>query len=227
MGVQPLSIESVGFQLTRVGKQTFIWRAIGAGERVLSALLLLLFLPLIVCAAVAVAILSRRAPLIAHLRVGRQGHPIWVLKLRTMWKADAGGAWTISLVERLRTESPEIALKTARDPRVTSRFAAICRKYSIDELPQLWHVVQGQMGLVGPRPLTVSEIQKHYGGAAACLLSVKPGISGLWQTKGRSRLTYNQRRRLDLFMIRKWSVGLYFRILGATVPSVLGGKNAW
>ena len=117
--------------------------------------------------------------------------------------------------------------KERTDPRVTSRVATLCRRYSIDELPQLWHVLKGEMALLGPRPLTASEIQTYYGPAAVELLAVKPGLTGLWQTSGRSRLTYSQRRRLDLFMIRNWSAGLYLKILLRTIPAVLTGKDAW
>lgn len=119
------------------------------------------------------------------------------------------------------------APKTARDPRVTHAFAALCRRFSIDELPQLWQVVRGEMALVGPRPLTRWELETHYGPAAEEILTRRPGISGLWQVSGRSRLSYPQRRRLDLFLIRKWSLPLYSRILMATVLCVLRGRNAW
>jgi lipopolysaccharide/colanic/teichoic acid biosynthesis glycosyltransferase len=117
--------------------------------------------------------------------------------------------------------------KRQRDPRVTSPFAAFCRKFSIDEAPQLWHVVRGEMALIGPRPLTASELIEHYGASASEVLRLRPGLTGLWQVKGRNRLTYPQRLRLDLFMVRKWSIGLYLKILVATVPKVLLGKDAW
>ena len=83
------------------------------------------------------------------------------------------------------------------------------------------------MALVAPRPLTRHELESYYGEDSEELLTRKPGISGLWQVSGRSRLTYGQRRRLDLFMIRKWSIWLYLRILVLTVPKVLAGKDAW
>ena len=131
------------------------------------------------------------------------------------------------LVECLPVEVNNIILKTTEDPRVKSRFAAFCRRYSIDELPQLWHVFRGEMALIGPRPLTSNEIEAYYGTDAAELLTRKPGLSGLWQVSGRSRLNYRQRRRLDLFMLRKWSLRLYFTILIRTVPKALLGTDAW
>lgn len=148
-------------------------------------------------------------------------------KLRTMWgPADpkpGQGPW---LIERLKGGTvPQ--LKRSDDPRVTSAFAAVCRKYSIDELPQLWLVVRGDLSLVGPRPMTREELSLYYGRSAAEILRFKPGLTGLWQIRGRSSLNYRQRRRLDLFLVRHWSPRLYGAILIATVPRVLTGKDAW
>lgn len=109
---------------------------------------------------------------------------------------------------------------------MTSPFAAFCRRYSLDELPQLWHVLRGEMALIGPRPLTLRELDIYYGSDAECVLSVRPGLSGLWQVRGRSRLPYPHRRRLDLFLVRNWSLGLYLKILLLTLPRVLAGKDA-
>jgi exopolysaccharide production protein ExoY len=192
--------------------------------------------PLLAGIAIVIFLLSRRAPLVAHRRLGRDGRPFWMLKFRSMWNDepwngeplnDRAPARTLrGLVERLSGESvPEI--KTASDPRVTSRFAAFCRRYSIDEFPQLWHVATGEMSLVGPRPVTPSEWAKYYGESAAEVLRLKPGLSGLWQTRGRNRLTYRQRRRLDIFLARHYCLLLYLRILGQTVPRVLAGRDAW
>jgi len=156
-----------------------------------------------------------------------------MLKFRTMWSAERDPSRQISLsrfggglIERLRGETvPEI--KSGPDPRVTSRFASFCRRHSIDELPQLVHVARGEMSFVGPRPMTPAEWDRHYGDSAAEVLALKPGLSGLWQTRGRNRLTYRQRRRLDIFLARHYCLLLYLRILGATVPRVLAGRDAW
>ena len=95
------------------------------------------------------------------------------------------------------------AFKAARDPRVTSRLALFCRRFSLDELPQLIHVVSGSMRLVGPRPITRIEWNEYYGVSSVEVLSVRPGLTGLWQVMGRNGLTYAQRRRLaDLFYAR-------------------------
>lgn len=190
-------------------------------------MLFTLALPVLITVAVAVVVLSRRPPLVAHQRVGHGGRPIWVLKLRTMWSnSSTSGLWP--LVEYIRASDADCFLpKKVKDPRVTNRFAALCRRLSIDELPQFWHVIRGEMALIGPRPLTRYELNTYYGSAATTILKKKPGLSGLWQVSGRSRLSYAQRRRLDLFMIRKWSVPLYCRILLKTIPRVIAGKDAW
>jgi lipopolysaccharide/colanic/teichoic acid biosynthesis glycosyltransferase len=188
--------------------------AVYVAERVAAGLLLIVLSPAALVLGAVIAGLSRRTPLILHARVGLGGAGFRMLKFRTMW----GGAGNVEyLPER----------KAVQDPRVTSRVAAFCRRYSLDELPQLLHVVSGRMSLVGPRPLTPSELKRYYGSAAAEVMSVRPGITGLWQVMGRSRLTYAQRKRLDLFFVRHASTGLYFRILLGTIPRVLAGKDSW
>lgn len=188
--------------------------------------------PFLAAIALTIFILCGRAPMVAHRRLGRDGRPFWMLKFRTMWNGRGPVPPTDDrdrsrgLIERLRGETvPEI--KATQDPRVTSRFASFCRRHSIDELPQLWHVAIGEMSLVGPRPMTPSEWAKYYGESAAEVLRLKPGLSGLWQTRGRNRLTHRQRRRLDIFLARHYCLLLYLRILGQTVPRVLAGRDAW
>ena len=170
--------------------------------------------------------LSRRSPFVAHLRVGRYGKPFWTVKLRSMWKLDeqepAAGGW----IEYVVAEPFEDD-KDGTDPRVANRFAAFCRRHSIDELPQLWHVACGEMSLVGPRPLTRSEIERHYGIHAGELLSVKPGITGLWQVYGRSAIRFPQRSAMDLEMVRSLNPRMYLKILLRTLPAIVDGTGAW
>jgi exopolysaccharide production protein ExoY len=202
-------------------------RAVDLGERALAGILLVTAQPVVLVSAVIAAALSKQSPLIAHCRVGQDGRTIWVLKLRTMWDGTTGKR-AFRLIERLQPAPlPAPISKTKNDPRVTSKFAAACRRYSIDELPQLWNVLQGDLSLVGPRPLTRGELDIYYAEDQVELLSRRPGITGLWQICGRSRLTYRQRRKLDLFMIRHWSLGLYLKILFTTMPKVLLGKDAY
>jgi exopolysaccharide production protein ExoY len=203
------------------------WAAIAIGERIGAAALLVMLSPVLAATGAVIWLLSRRPPLVAHARVGQGGAPIWVLKFRSMWPGSAPRNGRLAgFVEHLKTE-PVPELKNPRDPRITSRFAAFCRKFSIDELPQLWHVAQGRMSLVGPRPMTAEELAEHYGPDAGKVLAVKPGLTGLWQVRGRSSLTHRRRRKLDLFLVRRMSVRLYVAILFATIPRVLAGKDAW
>jgi exopolysaccharide production protein ExoY len=204
-----------------------LWQVIVLFERFLAAALLIGSAPIFLTAALMVTILSGRPPFIAHRRVGQHGAELWVLKLRTMWDSRTRDQNLRQWVERLTEEPLLDAAKPAEDARVTSRIAFLCRKYSVDEIPQLWQVVRGEMALVGPRPLTAGEIHKHYGASAPLLYRMKPGLTGLWQVKGRSRLSYRQRRRLDLYMIQRWSLPLYLSILTVTIPRVLLGKDAW
>ncbi|MBV9267233.1 MAG: sugar transferase [Acidobacteriaceae bacterium] len=194
-------------------------------ERVFALALLIAAMPALITCSIAIMILSRRSPLIAHKRVGRYGSTIWVLKLRTMWNND--GFPRARLIERVSSSGLTVLPKGRLDPRVTSRFAAFCRKHSLDEVPQLWNVVCGDMALVGPRPLTKQELEVYYGAKARELLTRKPGITGLWQVRGRSGLTYRQRRRLDLHLVRNCNFAMYIYVLLASVPSVLTGRNAW
>ena len=203
------------------------WPVWPLAERVASAILLLAVSPLIAVSAAVVAALARRTPFIAHRRVGWRGDPLWMLKLRTMW--DGSGpqcghrrGW-IEYID----DGAGPGRKQSDDPRVKSRFARFCRRHSIDELPQLWHVVRGEMGLVGPRPVTRQELALYYGADAEEVLRVKPGLAGLWQISGRNRLSYAERRELDLRLLRKWSPRMYVEILLKTLGEVLRGRNGW
>lgn len=213
------------FPAYRVARECGIWNFIRPLERIASVLILVLLSPLTLLVALAIVALSRQSPLVAHMRVGQFGVPLWALKFRTMW-GDAAGAGRVGLVEYIVDEcGPEY--KRSADPRVTSEFARFCRQFSIDELPQLFNVARGEMSLVGPRPVTQGELKKYYGADATEVLLVKPGITGLWQVMGRSRLSFEQRRELDLHLVRRRSLKLYFTILIRTIPAVLRGKDGW
>lgn len=203
-----------------------MWRVLSVIERLAASLLLLALAPLLLILMAVIAMLSRGSPLIAHRRLGRGGAPFWVLKLRTMWEPAGNRPGRLAPVEFIVDESGPLE-KGARDLRISSGLARFCRRHSIDELPQLFHVVRGDMSLVGPRPITASEWKLHYHPDAAEVLGVKPGLSGLWQIMGRSRLSYEQRRNLDLVLVRNRSLKLYFRILFSTLPEIWSGRNAW
>lgn len=203
-----------------------LWLLLGGLERVAALGVLVAVAPLMAIVAISTVVLSRTSPLIAHRRLGLGGRPLWVLKFRTMWRHGTRPPGRLALVEYIVDENGPRA-KSCRDCRISSRFALFCRRHSIDELPQLLHVVRGEMSLVGPRPITDSEWKLHYRPHAAEVLEAKPGLSGLWQTMGRSRLSYEQRRDLDLALVRNRSLKLYFRILLWTLPEIWNGRNAW
>jgi len=195
-------------------------------ERAAGFLLLAAAGPVLLVSALALAIFSWRSPLVAHLRVAKDGAPFWMLKLRTMWSPDDDSHIAEKWIERIIAE-PDTDAKDPSDSRVTNPFAAFCRRHSIDELPQLWHVARGEMSLVGPRPLTRSEIDRHYGNRAAELLSVKPGLTGLWQVAGRSAIQFPQRSAMDLELVRSLKPRVYLTILARTLPALITGKGAW
>jgi lipopolysaccharide/colanic/teichoic acid biosynthesis glycosyltransferase len=208
-------------------KEQTLWRCVVLGERLLAAVLLVALSPLLLGLALLTLILSGRSPLIAHRRVGWNGTELWLLKFRTMWGCGAKAGFEGPLWTEYIEDGAGPAMKGPADARVSSRFARFCRRHSLDELPQLLHVAQGQMSLVGPRPVTSDELDAIYGADAREVLHVKPGLAGLWQVSGRNRLTLLERRRLDLQLVRNQSVRLYFEILLRTVPAVLNGADSW
>jgi exopolysaccharide production protein ExoY len=207
------------------------WHLLGACERIAALVLLALAWPAILISAAVIWRLSGRAPFIAHRRVGWRGSVLWMLKLRTMWEPDSrpqvGRGWMGRGWIEFIADDAGPGLKRSRDARVPHAFARFCRRHSIDELPQLWHVVRGEMLLVGPRPITRRELGEYYGAEADEILRIKPGIAGLWQASGRNRLTYRERVSLDLEFVRHRSPGMYFRILLRTMSEVWTGAGAW
>jgi lipopolysaccharide/colanic/teichoic acid biosynthesis glycosyltransferase len=194
-------------------------------EPMAAALCLIVLSPFLVILALAIRLASGASPLVAHRRVGRHGKILWVYKFRTMWSRGARTRASAIFIEKVPNDKPE--LKKGPDPRVTSRFASFCRRHSIDELPQLALVAAGRMSVVGPRPITRIELEEYYHPHVMEVLSVKPGLTGLWQVRGRSRLTYRQRKRFDLFLVRRFSLRLYFRIVMLTIPDVIFAGDAW
>jgi lipopolysaccharide/colanic/teichoic acid biosynthesis glycosyltransferase len=115
--------------------------------------------------------------------------------------------------------------KLKTDPRVTT-LGKILRKFSLDELPQLWNVLRGQMSLVGPRMITAEELEK-YGQHKDLLLTVKPGLTGYWQVHGRQQVSYAERVQMDVHYIRNWSLALDIRLLLLTPSRVIRGQGAY
>jgi exopolysaccharide production protein ExoY len=224
--VSTTDLEPIQRQLVQGTTTTRHCSVADAAERTAGFALMAIASPVIAASALSVAALSRRSPFVAHLRVGKDGQPFWMWKLRTMWpdreSAPAGDGWVEYIVA-----DPTQDAKDRSDPRVGGWFAAFCRRHSIDELPQLWHVFRGEMSLVGPRPLTRLEVRQYYEDQAAELLSVKPGLTGLWQVFGRSAIKFPQRAAMDLELVRTLKPRLYIQVLLRTIPAVIRGNGAW
>jgi exopolysaccharide production protein ExoY len=195
-------------------------------ERLLGLFLLTAVAPILIVSAAVLAVIYRQFPLIAHRRIGRGLEPFWMLKLRTMSPGDGSSTRSIFAIDRIAS-TPGLVSKQPDDFRVSNPFAAFCRRHSIDELPQLFHVVSGRMSLVGPRPLTWQELECHYGRDAAEVFAVKPGLTGLWQVQGRSYLTMSERAAFDLQLVRSVSWSGRIRIILKTILAVWHGKGAW
>ncbi len=188
-------------------------------------LLLALASPAMLLIAVMVRWTSPGPIFFAHRRVGRNGKRFFCLKFRTM--AIDADAQLKALLERdagARAEWQKTQ-KLRRDPRITS-IGRFLRRTSLDELPQLFNVLIGDMSLVGPRPIVESEIAR-YGRRFSEYCLVRPGLTGLWQVQRRADTSYRRRVAFDVAFTRSRSVRLYFLILAKTVPCVLTGRGAW
>ncbi|MFJ8360415.1 sugar transferase [Streptomyces sp. NPDC093984] len=190
-------------------------------DRLGAALLIVLLAPLFAAVALAVRLDSPGPVVHRQTRIGRGGVPFTMAKFRTM-VADA---------ERLRqqlaatNEQDGRMFKIRRDPRIT-RVGRVLRRYSLDELPQLFNVVLGHMSLVGPRPPLPDEVAR-YDEVELRRLAVKPGLTGLWQVSGRSDLSWDETVALDLRYVDNWSPSVDLGVLARTVRAVLGGAGAY
>jgi exopolysaccharide production protein ExoY len=181
--------------------------------------------PLLALCAVAVFAVSRDKILFRHRRVGFQGQAFDCLKFQTMVpKADKLLRAHLEQNPQARIEW-EMTRKLRDDPRVTA-FGKVLRKTSVDELPQLFNVLKGEMSLVGPRPIVEQELVK-YRRRREAYLACRPGMTGLWQVSGRSKTTYRKRVACDTYYARHWSLLLDLRIIARTLPVVLGSDKAY
>jgi exopolysaccharide biosynthesis polyprenyl glycosylphosphotransferase len=189
----------------------------------LAGLSLLFLLPLVfVPLALIIKLTSRGPVLFRQKRCGLNGRPFMMLKFRSM-VADAE-AQQVQLSAQNEMSGP--VFKLSNDPRVTP-IGRLMRKWSLDELPQLFNVLVGEMSIVGPRPLPVDEVSRFDDLAHRRRLSVKPGLTCLWQISGRNNISdFSDWVRLDLEYIDNWSLWLDFKILCLTIPAVLSGNGA-
>lgn len=186
----------------------------------------LIALPILALAAIAIKLDSKGPVFFIQERMGRDGRRFRLVKLRTM-SVDNDDSQHLAYVASMikgEAEQHDGVFKLTADPRVT-RVGRILRKLSIDELPQLWNVVRGDMSLVGPRPPMPTEVAL-YDARAWERLRVKPGLTGLWQVSGRNRLGFADMVELDLSYWASWSLGRELSILLRTPAAVLGTRKA-
>ena len=187
--------------------------------------LLIFFLPLMLIIAASVYIADPGPVLFRQRRLGRGGRYFWCYKFRTMaTDAEARLAQLLARDAAARFEWQRDQ-KLRNDPRVVG-IGLFLRKSSLDELPQLWNILKGEMSLVGPRPIVEDE-RSRYGKYIRHYCSVRPGLTGLWQISGRNDVSYRRRVAFDVIYARRCCVRDNLRILLMTVPSVLGSRGSY
>lgn len=200
-----------------------------AGKRLLDVtgaiLLLALTGPILALCAALIRWTSPGPAFYAHQRVGQRGKPFRMWKLRTMYQDSAAILARHFQANPAAQEEWRQTFKLKNDPRITP-LGRYLRRFSLDELPQLWNVLVGDMSLVGPRPIVVEEIER-YGTKYAAYAAMRPGITGLWQISGRSDTDYERRIRLDERYVRAWSLRTDLIILLKTPGAVLRGRGAY
>ena len=201
-------------------ERTLVLWAKRAVDVVLAATCLLLSLPLLLLASAAISLTTRGAPFFRQRRVGLNGAEFTMYKLRTM--CDDAELQEAALAER---RPHRVFFKRVRDPRVTA-VGKWLRKYSIDELPQLYNVLIGDMSLVGPRPLLASDWKNFPRDHHRRRITMKPGITGLWQVNGRSLCSDQERMRLDVEYVDRWTFAMDIKILLRTPAVVLSARGA-
>ncbi|MBE6367278.1 MAG: sugar transferase [Lentisphaerae bacterium] len=194
-------------------------------QRVLAAILLVMLLPLMTGIYLVLFITLRNNAIFGGIRLG------WHKKEFTIWKFTTMRRWRPRRFKQYLDNNPEAmqewksSHKLENDPRLL-KIGRIMRRFSMDELPQLWNVVTGEMALIGPRPI-VEEENKRYGKYSTQLHSVKPGITGLWQVSGRNLLSYHRRIAINLYYVKNRSLKLDLWIIYKTFAAVLGGRGAY
>ena len=187
-------------------------------------ILIPLWLPVLIACSILVLVGSRGGIFYRHKRIGQNGAPMYIYKFRTMVE-NADRKLEDIINQEIYQEEWKKNHKLRSDPRIT-RIGHILRRYSLDELPQIWNIFKGEMSIIGPRPIVTEEV-KHYYNCFNYINQVKPGLTGLWQVSGRNDLDYETRVNLDEYYVRNWSIWLDFYILLKTVEASLSGKGAY
>lgn len=210
--------ESWSYTAQFIGKRVIDFLAAGLGLFCLS--------PLMLAIALLIRLDSEGPVFFRQARLGRGGKPFLVWKFRTM---EVNAEKRLKELEHLNESEGGVLFKMKEDPRVT-RIGKFLRRTSLDELPQLFNVLQGHMSLVGPRPLQLRDCAlaiKTYRDTFTQRLKVMPGVTGLWQASGRSEMAFDEMLHLDIYYIEHWSLRLDLRILWQTVLTVVKGKGAY
>ncbi len=226
-------IQLIGIPPLRLSTSSLLIKR--AADLVLATVGLILFAPVFLVVAIAIKLDSPGPVFYRHQRIGKGGWPIAVLKFRTMHLRycrgeEYGGRLAEHTFEKLMEDPSlraefEAKQKLADDPRVT-RVGKFLRRTSLDEFPQFWNVLKGDLSLVGPRPVMAEEVER-YGAHARFLLSNRPGVTGYWQINGRSSSSYEDRVRLDMAYVGNWSLGLDLTILAKTLRVLVRGQGAY
>jgi exopolysaccharide biosynthesis polyprenyl glycosylphosphotransferase len=185
-----------------------------------STLLSILLVPVFVVIAIVVRVSSKGPIIFRQTRIGVGGRPFTMLKFRTM--ADGADAMRDEL--RVASGSQGATFKMSEDPRITP-VGRFLRRWSLDELPQLWNVMGGSMSLVGPRPHPMDDVDR-YEFDAYRRLALKPGLTGLWQVEGRSDLSWQEALQFDLYYVETWTLSGDLVILARTARAVVQGRGA-
>lgn len=184
------------------------------------AFIVMIFLsPLIAVISVTILLFHGRPVFYREKRSGLYGKPFTIYKFRTLTASPGQKPSAGDLENRIT--------KNGTPENCSSDFFKFLRKYSLDELPQIWNVLKGDMSLVGPRPMPPRELEYRFGPDASRITSVAPGLTGLWQVSGRNDLPLEERHRLDLNYVETKSFFLDFRILLKTFYAVFSGKGAY
>lgn len=193
---------------------------------IFSVLIFLSFFPVFLLIILAVKLSSRGPIFYSHERLGRGGIPFSCYKFRTMYSDSK------ERLDELLNSSPELrkeweeTFKLKNDPRITP-IGKFLRKSSLDELPQFWNVLKGDLSVVGPRPVVLQEMQKHFGEKAIVILSIRPGLTGIWQVSGRNDTAYTQRIQLDEMYVDTQSLLLDLKLIAKTIPAMLSSRGAY
>jgi exopolysaccharide biosynthesis polyprenyl glycosylphosphotransferase len=209
IGIKQMSINSMQQIVTRVA------------DIIVALLVLIIGFPIWLCIALAIRLSSSGPILYEHTRIGLNGRPFKVYKFRSMYK----NAETRLADLMAHNEVPGPLFKIKDDPRVTP-VGKFLRHTSFDEIPQLFNVIKGEMSLVGPRPSLPQEVAQYEEWQKG-RLAVKPGMTGLWQVRGRSDISFDEGVLMDLYYIENWSLRLYFQTLLRTIPAVLFHRGAY